>query len=75
MNITKSYSITGEKVLEEEQDVEGINQELLRACRIGSAYLGKAIADGFMNNCAMKPERALKIIQQAISQAERKGEK
>ncbi len=33
MNITKSYNQTGEKVLREERDVEGINQGLLEACK------------------------------------------
>lgn len=46
------------------------HDDLLAALNVASKYLGKIVADGLMTNCAVPPEKALKMIMDAIAKAE-----
>lgn len=71
MNIKKLYTtVTGEKMLEEEKDVEKINREPLEVCRLAIQALKNVRAAG---ETAYLP--IIKRGERAISQAEGRGEK
>ena len=41
--------------------------DLLKALKLARAYLGKAVADGLMQNCARPPQHALSVVEAAIA--------
>jgi hypothetical protein len=46
-----------------------VNDRLLWAARLGAAYLGKAVAEGLMGDCAIPPSKALERIESIIEEA------
>lgn len=45
-------------------------KQMLKALKLAQAYLGKAVADDLMANCARPPKYALDVVSDAIKAAE-----